>query len=57
MYEKGDAKLSRYHRGEVELPHQCGEWHIGGPAEIRVLMVDLAALLERIERTAKGSSK
>lgn len=54
-YECNDVRDSRRDddsyaplaEGGVYLPHSCDSWVIGGPEEIRALIADLQAALER----------
>lgn len=52
-FDEDDAQIQRLSKGATGvayLPHQCNEWRIGGPSEIRALISDLEGALKTLEK-------
>jgi hypothetical protein len=49
LNEMGDVILTPI----VYLDHECGDWIIGGPAEIRLLITDLEDALKKLNAAAE----
>ena len=49
IYDSSQRGTPKCGAGTVYLPHSCDEWVIGGAEQIRALIDDLQAALEKIE--------
>lgn len=62
MYESGKLEIGETTDTQTEhydsvfgayLPHSCDEWVIGGPEQIRMLIMDLQEALKKLEEAKK----